>query len=151
MLVICGALEVGEMSTTRFGMATDCASGIVALDAISPMITSTLFALTSFVAASTEAAACVCPSSEATSRTEILFESLSRFSEAFWSPAARSAAIAAALGHFIIALLRPRFARGAQEPRLCSARARHAPFRPARDGRANRGPLRLRPRDRRLL
>jgi hypothetical protein len=81
MPVICGALEVGLMSTTWFGIATDCAIGIVAPDAISPMITLTWFALTSFVAASTEAAACVCPSSDATRLTDI-FDSLRRLSVA---------------------------------------------------------------------
>ena len=67
MSVICGALEVGEIWTTWFGIVTDCAIGIVALEAISPMITLALFDLTSFVAASTDALACVCPSSEPTS------------------------------------------------------------------------------------
>ena len=51
----CGALEVGEIWTTWFGIVTDCAIGIVALDAISPMITLAWLDLTSFVAASTEA------------------------------------------------------------------------------------------------
>ena len=39
MSVICGALEVGEIWTMWFGIVTDCAIGIVALEAISPMIT----------------------------------------------------------------------------------------------------------------
>ena len=39
MSLICGALDVGEIWTTLFGIVTDCAIGIVALDAISPMIT----------------------------------------------------------------------------------------------------------------
>ena len=37
--MICGALEVGEIRTMWFGIVTDCAIGIVALEAISPMIT----------------------------------------------------------------------------------------------------------------
>ena len=52
-----------------FGIVTDCAIGIVAPDAISPMITLVWFDLTSFVVASTAAVACVCPSSEPTSLT----------------------------------------------------------------------------------
>ena len=83
MSVSCGALEVGEMSTTRFGIVTDCAIAIVALDAISPITTLTLSALTSFVAASTDAEACVWPSSDATSLTDIFLFSFSRFSDAF--------------------------------------------------------------------
>ena len=55
--VICGALEVGEIWTTWSGIDTDCAIGIVALDAISPMITFAPFDLISFVAASTDAVA----------------------------------------------------------------------------------------------
>ena len=39
IVVICGALEVGEIWTMWFGIVTDCAIGIVALEAISPMIT----------------------------------------------------------------------------------------------------------------
>ena len=66
MALICGALEVGEIWTMWFGIVTDCAIGIVALEAISPMITLAWFDFTSFVAASTEAVACVCPSSEPT-------------------------------------------------------------------------------------
>ena len=65
--VICGAVEVGVIWTTLFGIVTDWATGIVAPDAISPITTLTLSTLTSFVAASTEAAAWVCPSSDATS------------------------------------------------------------------------------------
>ena len=72
MSVICGALEVGEIWTILFGIVTDCAIGIVALEAISPMITLAWFDLTSFVAASTEALACVCPSSEPTRLTLIV-------------------------------------------------------------------------------
>jgi hypothetical protein len=51
------------------------------------MITVTRLAFTSFVAASTEAEAWVCPSSEATSFTDI-FVSFSRLSEAFCMPTA---------------------------------------------------------------
>src|SRR5262245_30686980 len=76
----CGALDVGEITTILFGIATDCAIGIVALDAISPIRTFAPSDLTSFVAASTDALACVCPSSEPTSCTL-----------AFDSPAACSA------------------------------------------------------------
>ena len=72
---ICGALEVGETSTTLFGIVTDCAIGIVAPEAISPMITFALFTLMSFVAASTDADACVWPSSEPTSWTDALRQS----------------------------------------------------------------------------
>ena len=61
---------------------TDCAIGIVALEAISPMITLALFDFTSFVAASTEAAACVCPSSEPTRVTLMRFARPSCFSAA---------------------------------------------------------------------
>ena len=57
--LICGALDVGDTRTTLFGIVTDWAMGMVALEAISPMITVALFALMSFVAASTEADACV--------------------------------------------------------------------------------------------
>ena len=46
------------MSTTWLGIVTDCAIGIVAPDAISPMITLTC-SPTSFFAASTDADACV--------------------------------------------------------------------------------------------
>ena len=52
------------------GIVTDWAIGIVAPDAISPMTTLALFTLMSFVAASTDADACVCPSSDPTSVTE---------------------------------------------------------------------------------
>ena len=58
-VLIWGALDVGETRTTLFGIVTDCAIGIVALDAISPMTTVALFALMSFVAASADADACV--------------------------------------------------------------------------------------------
>ena len=68
-VVSCGALEVGEMCTIRFGTVTERAIGIVAVDAISPITTFALSVLTSFVAASTDALACVWPSSEATSVT----------------------------------------------------------------------------------
>src|SRR2546429_618662 len=44
MSVICGALDVGEIWTTLFGIVADCAIGMVALDAISPMITLAWFA-----------------------------------------------------------------------------------------------------------
>ena len=71
-----------------FGIATDCAIGIVALDAISPMITFAWFDLISFVAASTDALACVWPSSEPTSLTLIFFERPAFFSAALWSPTA---------------------------------------------------------------
>src|SRR5438105_1481468 len=69
-------------------MVTDCAIGMVALDAISPMITLTWFDLTSFVAASTDAVACDWPSSDATSFTLIFDERCRRFSDAFWSATA---------------------------------------------------------------
>src|SRR5215212_1551757 len=59
IVVSCGALDVGEICTTRFGIVTDCAIGIVAPDAISPITTLALFDLMSFVAASTDALACV--------------------------------------------------------------------------------------------
>ena len=85
MSVSCGALEVGEIWTILFGIATDCAIGIVALEAISPISTLALSDLTSFVAASTDALACVCPSSEPTSVTWIDFERPSALSAAFWS------------------------------------------------------------------
>src|SRR5437762_7216403 len=88
MLESCGALEVGEIWTTWSGIVTDCAIGIVALEAISPMITFTWFDLTSFVAASTDAVACDWPSSDATSRTLIFDERWSRFSDAFCSDTA---------------------------------------------------------------
>ena len=84
MSVSCGALEVGEIWTILFGIATDCAIGIVALEAISPISTLALFDLTSFVAASTDALACVCPSSDPTSVTWIDFERPSALSAAFW-------------------------------------------------------------------
>ena len=70
-----------------FGIVTDCAIGIVAPDAISPMITFALFTLMSFVAASTDADACVWPSSEPTSRTDALV-SPAFLSAAFWSTTA---------------------------------------------------------------
>src|SRR6187402_3137437 len=57
------------MCTIRFGTVTERAIGIVAVDAISPITTFALSVLTSFVAASTDALACVWPSSEATSVT----------------------------------------------------------------------------------
>src|SRR6185503_17475882 len=82
--LICGALDVGETRRTLFGIVTDCAIGIVAPDAISPMITLALFTLMSFVAASTDADACVWPSSEPTIRTEALV-SPALLSVAFWS------------------------------------------------------------------
>src|SRR5581483_4501409 len=81
---ISGALAVGEMRTMWFGIVTDCAIGIVAPEAISPMITSTC-SPTSFLAASTEAAAWVCPSCESTSTTLIFFESPAFLSAAFCS------------------------------------------------------------------
>src|SRR5262245_59396859 len=80
----CGALDVGEIWTMRFGIDTDCAIGIVALEAISPISTFALSDLTSFVAASTDALACVCPSSEPTRFTWLVFESPSVLSAAFW-------------------------------------------------------------------
>ena len=67
-----------------FGIVTDCAIGIVAPEAISPMITLTC-SPTSFLAASTDAAAWVCPSCESTRTTLIFFESPACFSAAFWS------------------------------------------------------------------
>jgi hypothetical protein len=85
--LICGALDVGETRRTLFGIVTDCAIGIVALDAISPMITFALFTLMSFVAASTDADACVWPSSEPTIRTDALV-SPAFLSAAFWSTTA---------------------------------------------------------------
>src|SRR6476646_10136508 len=85
--LICGALDVGETRRTLFGMVTDCAIGIVAPDAISPMITFALFTLMSFVAASTDADACVWPSSEPTSRTDALV-SPAFLSATFWSTTA---------------------------------------------------------------
>src|SRR3954454_6550983 len=84
MSVSCGALEVGEIWTTLFGIATDSAIGIVALEAISPISTFALSDFTSFVAASTDALACVCPSSEPTRGTWIDFERPSALSAAFW-------------------------------------------------------------------
>ena len=71
-----------------FGIVTDCAIGIVALEAISPMITLAWFDFTSFVAASTEAVACVCPSSEPTRVTLICFDRPSCFSAALSRPMA---------------------------------------------------------------
>ncbi len=87
MAVICGALEVGEIWTILFGIVTDCAIGIVALEAISPMITLAWFDFTSFVAASTEALAWVCPSSEPTRVTLAAFRP-SCFSAALSRPTA---------------------------------------------------------------
>src|SRR5215207_98674 len=84
MFVIDGDVEVGVIWTTLFGIVTVCATGIVACDAISPMMICALFTLTSFVAASTLAAGAVCPSSEPTRRTDMP-ESFSRFSDSFWS------------------------------------------------------------------
>ena len=81
--MICGVVDVGVIWTTLFGIVTDWATGIVAPEAISPITTLTLLTLTSFVAASTEAAACVCPSSEATSRVEIPV-CFTRLSDSFW-------------------------------------------------------------------
>ncbi len=63
------ALAVGESVTMPSGIVTDWAIGIVAPEAISPMITFAPCVLISFVAASKEALACVCPSSEPTSST----------------------------------------------------------------------------------
>src|SRR3954454_1742975 len=83
MSVSCGALEVGEIWTTLLGIATDWAIGIVALEAISPISTLALSDFTSFVAASTDALACVCPSSDPTSVTWIDFERPFAFSAAF--------------------------------------------------------------------
>src|SRR6266404_4225758 len=86
MSVSCGALDVGEICTTWLGIVTDCAIGIVALEAISPMITLAWFTLMSFVAASTDAAAAVWPSSEPTSLTWIFFASPVCFRAAFCRP-----------------------------------------------------------------
>ncbi len=94
-MVICGAVEVGVIWTTLFGIVTDWATGIVAPDAISPITTLTLSTLTSFVAASTDAAAWVCPSSDATSLVEMPV-CLTRFSDSFW----RSTAILTAWSRF---------------------------------------------------
>src|SRR5581483_2848010 len=80
------------MRTTWFGIVTDCAIGIVALDAISPMITSTC-SPTSLRAASTDAAACDWPSCESTSCTLILFESPSDLSAAFCTLSASCTAL----------------------------------------------------------
>src|SRR5262245_46306024 len=80
----CGALEVGEIWTILFGIETDWAIGIVALEAISPISTFALSDLTSLVAASTDALAWVCPSSEPTRSTEIELERPSALSAAFW-------------------------------------------------------------------
>ena len=70
-----------------FGIVTDWAMGMVALEAISPMITVALFTLTSFVAASAEADACVCPSSDPTSCTDAPV-SPAFLRAAFWSTTA---------------------------------------------------------------
>ena len=87
IVVICGAVDVGVICTTRFGIVTDWATGIVAPDAISPITTLTLSTLTSFVAASTDAAAWVCPSSEATSLVEMPV-CFTRLSDSFCSATA---------------------------------------------------------------
>ena len=84
-------LDRGELRRARgrrdlddvAGIVTDWAIGIVAPEAISPMSTLALFDLTSFVAASTEALACVWPSSEPTSLTWICFARPAFFSAVF--------------------------------------------------------------------
>ena len=92
IVVICGALAVGEIRTTWFGIVTDCAIGIVAPEAISPMITLTC-SPTSFFAASTEARRLRLPVLRVDELDLDLLREPGLLSAAFWSSIASLTAL----------------------------------------------------------